>query len=32
MPDEPDARLKLMPTQQELYEALADKRPDVAVV
>jgi hypothetical protein len=31
MPDQPDARLTLSPTQQELFKALADKRADIAV-
>src|SRR5687768_16696977 len=31
MPDQPDARLALSSTQQELFKALADKRADIAV-
>jgi hypothetical protein len=31
MPDQPDARLALSPTQQELFKALADKRSDMAL-
>src|ERR1700723_1172860 len=31
MPDPSDARLVLTPTQQSLYEAVADRRNDVAV-
>jgi hypothetical protein len=31
MPDQPDARLALGPTQQELFKALADKRAEIAV-
>lgn len=30
MPDQPDSRLALTPTQQELFKALADKRTDMA--
>lgn len=31
MPDQPDGRLALTPTQQELHQSLSEKRPDVAV-